>query len=68
MGSLICLIWTTLFAVTRECWFFHFRWDSDNRPGSSQIPMIFGASAYGFGTTLALYLLYESYRLHTLSD
>jgi hypothetical protein len=42
-----CLIWITLFAVATACWFFHFRWDSDNRSGWSQIPM---ASAYGFGT------------------
>jgi hypothetical protein len=66
MSILICLIWTTLFAVTTACWFFHFRWDSDNRTGWSQIPMMLGASAYGFGTTLALHFLYYLYRLATL--
>ena len=60
-----CLIWTTLFAVVTACWFFHFRADSDNRSGSSQIPMIFGASAYGFAITLGLYFFYS---LATLSD
>jgi hypothetical protein len=61
-----CLIGTTLFAVATACWFLHFRSDSDNRSGWSQIPMILGASAYGFGTTLALYFLYGFYRLATL--
>jgi hypothetical protein len=60
------LIWTTLFAVATACWFLHFRWDSDTRSGWRQIslPMILGASAYGFGTTLVLYALYVSYVFH----
>jgi hypothetical protein len=62
------LIWTALFSVATACWFFHFRADSDNRSGWSQLPMILGASAYGFGTTLGLHLLYSVYRLTTLSD
>jgi len=64
--TLICLIWTIIFAVATACWFFHFRADSDNRSGWSQIPMILGASAYGLGTTLALHFFYFWYRLATL--
>jgi hypothetical protein len=58
------LIWTAVFAVATACWFVHFRWDSDNRPGWRQISllMILGASAYGFGTTLVLHFLYSMYQ------
>jgi len=52
--------WTTLFAVATACWFFHFRSLPHNSQfrGWWQISMLLGASAYGFCTTVGLYVFF----------
>jgi hypothetical protein len=67
------VIWTIVFAVATAFWFsaawcVHFRWDSDIRSRCREmisLPVILGASAFGFGTTLVLAFLHCACRFAT---
>jgi hypothetical protein len=67
------VIWTIVFAVATAFWFsaawcVHFRWDSDIRSRWREmisLPVILGASAFGFGTTLVLAFLHSACRFAT---
>jgi hypothetical protein len=55
-------VWAIFFAVATACWFSYFRslpHNSEYRSGWRQIPMLLGAGAYGFWTTVGIYIFFH---------